>query len=137
MKHIIALLVENEAGALSGVVGLSSARGYNIESLTVATTEDPAERLTYESDALVHLRATPGAVVLPASAAEVQAVVRLCQRLAHVHRAQARPSRETGIGQFLASRARVQPPNPSLNLTQRGRLRRGFLMLHLLPLWSG
>ena len=41
MKHIIALLVENEAGALSRVVGLFSARGYNIESLTVATTEDP------------------------------------------------------------------------------------------------
>jgi acetolactate synthase-1/3 small subunit len=40
MKHIIALLVENEAGALSRVVGLFSARGYNIESLTVATTED-------------------------------------------------------------------------------------------------
>ncbi|RZL03788.1 MAG: acetolactate synthase small subunit [Rubrivivax sp.] len=40
MKHIIALLLENEAGALSRVVGLFSARGYNIESLTVATTED-------------------------------------------------------------------------------------------------
>ena len=39
---------------------------------------DPAELITYESDALVHLRATPGAVVLPASSAEVQAVVRLC-----------------------------------------------------------
>ena len=39
---------------------------------------DQAERLTYESDALVHLRAIPGAVVLPASTAEVQAVVRLC-----------------------------------------------------------
>jgi len=39
---------------------------------------DPAELLTYEADALVHLRATPGAVVLPRSAAEVQAVVRLC-----------------------------------------------------------
>ena len=42
MKHIIALLVENEAGALSRVVGLFSGRGYNIESLTVATTEDPS-----------------------------------------------------------------------------------------------
>jgi len=42
MKHIIALLLENEAGALSRVVGLFSARGYNIESLTVATTEDPS-----------------------------------------------------------------------------------------------
>ncbi|MFN3617508.1 MAG: acetolactate synthase small subunit [Aquabacterium sp.] len=42
MKHVIALLLENEAGALSRVVGLFSARGYNIESLTVATTEDPS-----------------------------------------------------------------------------------------------
>ena len=41
---------------------------------------DPADLLTYESDALAHLRAIPGAVVLPASAAEVQAVVRLCHR---------------------------------------------------------
>ncbi len=41
MKHIIAVLLENEAGALSRVVGLFSARGYNIESLTVAPTEDP------------------------------------------------------------------------------------------------
>src|SRR6187401_2478570 len=43
-----------------------------------ALLRDPAELLTYESDALVHLRATPGAVVLPASTADVQAVVRLC-----------------------------------------------------------
>ena len=42
MKHIIAVLLENEAGALSRVVGLFSARGYNIESLTVAPTEDPS-----------------------------------------------------------------------------------------------
>ena len=41
---------------------------------------DASDLLTYESDALVHLRATPGAVVLPKSAAEVQAVVRLCRR---------------------------------------------------------
>lgn len=40
MKHIIAVLIENEPGALSRVVGLFSARGYNIESLTVAPTED-------------------------------------------------------------------------------------------------
>jgi acetolactate synthase I/III small subunit len=40
MKHIISILIENEAGALSRVAGLFSARGYNIESLTVATTED-------------------------------------------------------------------------------------------------
>jgi acetolactate synthase-1/3 small subunit len=40
MKHIISILLENEPGALSRVVGLFSARGYNIESLTVAPTED-------------------------------------------------------------------------------------------------
>ena len=40
MKHIISILIENEAGALSRVAGLFSARGYNIESLTVAPTED-------------------------------------------------------------------------------------------------
>ncbi len=40
MKHIISVLLENEAGALSRVVGLFSARAYNIESLSVAPTED-------------------------------------------------------------------------------------------------
>ena len=40
MKHIISVLLENEAGALSRVVGLFSQRGFNIESLTVAPTED-------------------------------------------------------------------------------------------------
>ena len=41
MRHIISILMENESGALSRVSGLFSARGYNIESLTVAPTEDP------------------------------------------------------------------------------------------------
>jgi acetolactate synthase-1/3 small subunit len=40
MRHIISVLLENEAGALSRVSGLFSARGYNIESLTVAPTND-------------------------------------------------------------------------------------------------
>jgi len=42
MRHIISVLLENEAGALSRVSGLFSARGYNIESLTVAPTDDPS-----------------------------------------------------------------------------------------------
>jgi acetolactate synthase-1/3 small subunit len=42
MRHIISILIENESGALSRVAGLFSARGYNIESLTVAATEDPS-----------------------------------------------------------------------------------------------
>ena len=41
MRHIISVLLENESGALSRVSGLFSARGYNIESLTVAPTHDP------------------------------------------------------------------------------------------------
>ena len=41
MRRIISVLMENEPGALSRVVGLFSQRGYNIESLTVAATEDP------------------------------------------------------------------------------------------------
>lgn len=47
MRRIISVLVENAPGALSRVVGLFSQRGYNIESLTVAATEDPTlSRLT-------------------------------------------------------------------------------------------
>jgi len=47
VRHIISILLENEAGALSRVSGLFSARGYNIESLAVAPTEDPTlSRLT-------------------------------------------------------------------------------------------
>ncbi len=41
-RHILSILLENEAGALSRVAGLFSARGYNIESLSVAPTEDPS-----------------------------------------------------------------------------------------------
>ncbi|MGB0965876.1 MAG: acetolactate synthase small subunit [Litorivicinus sp.] len=47
MKHIISVLMENAPGALSRVTGLFSQRGYNIESLTVAATDDPSlSRLT-------------------------------------------------------------------------------------------
>jgi acetolactate synthase-1/3 small subunit len=57
MRHIISLLMENEAGALSRVSGLFSARGYNIESLTVAPTEDATLSrmtiVTHGSDAIL------------------------------------------------------------------------------------
>jgi acetolactate synthase-1/3 small subunit len=47
MRHIIAVLLQNEAGALARVAGLFSTRGYNIESLSVAPTDDPTvSRLT-------------------------------------------------------------------------------------------
>lgn len=41
MRHIIAILLQNESGALNRVAGLFSNRGYNIESLSVAATDDP------------------------------------------------------------------------------------------------
>jgi acetolactate synthase-1/3 small subunit len=47
MRHIIGILLQNEAGALSRVAGMFSSRGYNIESLAVAPTDDPTvSRLT-------------------------------------------------------------------------------------------
>ncbi len=50
MRHIISIQLENESGALSRVSGLFSARGFNIESLTVAATNDPTlSRMTIVS----------------------------------------------------------------------------------------
>jgi len=57
MRRVISLLLENEAGALSRVAGLFSARGYNIESLTVAPTDDATLShmtiVTYGSDLVI------------------------------------------------------------------------------------
>ena len=50
MKNLISVLLENEPGALSRVVALFSARGYNIESLSVSTTQDPSlSRMTIKT----------------------------------------------------------------------------------------
>ena len=57
MRHLISMLLQNEAGALARVAGLFASRGYNIESLTVAATHDAdASRLTlvvFGDDAVV------------------------------------------------------------------------------------
>lgn len=57
-RHIISILLQNEAGALTRVAGLFSTRAYNIESLNVAATDDPTvSRLTLVttgSDAVIH-----------------------------------------------------------------------------------
>ena len=51
MRHIISVLLENESGALSRVAALFSARGYNIESLTVGHTDNPGiSRMTLVID---------------------------------------------------------------------------------------
>ncbi len=56
-RHIVSILLQNEAGALARVAGMFSARGYNIESLSVAPTHDPSlSRLTlvtYGSESVV------------------------------------------------------------------------------------
>ena len=58
MRHIIAIQLQNEAGALTRVAGLFSTRGYTIESLSVAATDDPTVSritlVTRGSDAVVH-----------------------------------------------------------------------------------
>ncbi len=58
MRHIISILLQNEAGALTRVAGLFSSRGYNIESLHVAPTQDhTVSRLTLVtagSDEVIH-----------------------------------------------------------------------------------
>jgi len=58
MRHIISILLQNEAGALTRVAGMFSTRGYNIESLSVAPTDQPTvSRLTLVTtgnDAVIH-----------------------------------------------------------------------------------
>ena len=57
MRHIIGILLQNESGALNRVAGLFSNRGYNIESLSVAPTDDPTVSritlVTTGSDAVI------------------------------------------------------------------------------------
>ena len=70
MRRIISLLMENEAGALSRVVGLFAQRNYNIESLTVAPTEDPTlSRLT---------------LTTPASDAQIEQITKQLNKLIEV-----------------------------------------------------
>jgi len=56
-RHILAILLQNEPGALTRVAGLFSTRGYNIESLSVAATDDPTVSritlVTKGSDAVI------------------------------------------------------------------------------------
>jgi acetolactate synthase I/III small subunit len=65
MRHVIAILLQNEAGALTRVTGLISARGYNIESLSVAPTNDPTvSRVTLVTSGSDHVIAQINAQLL-------------------------------------------------------------------------
>lgn len=81
-----------------------------------ALLSHPTDLLTYESDALVHLRATPAAVVLPRSTAEVAAVVRLC----HEHRV---PFVARGHGTGLSGGALPHPEGVLISLARMTRIR--------------
>lgn len=65
MRHLIAILLQNEAGALTRVTGLISTRGYNIESLSVAPTNDPTvSRITLVTSGSDHVIAQINAQLL-------------------------------------------------------------------------
>ena len=72
-RHILAVLVDNEFGVLNRVVGLFSARGYNIESLTVAQVDAKKG----------HSRIT---VVTRGSAAKIKHIIALLERMVPVHK---------------------------------------------------
>lgn len=85
MRHIISLLLENEAGALSRVAGLFSARGYNIESLNVGPTEDASlSRMTLvtrgSNDIVEQITKQLNKLV------DVVKLVDLCQEGGHIER---------------------------------------------------
>lgn len=72
MRRILSCLVENEAGALSRISGLFSARAYNIESLSVAPTEDPTlSRMT---------------IVTTGSDDVIEQITKHCNKLIEVYR---------------------------------------------------
>src|SRR5450432_1404702 len=65
MRHLIAILLQNEAGALTRVTGLISSRGYNIESLSVAPTQDATvSRITLVTTGSDHVIAQINAQLL-------------------------------------------------------------------------
>ena len=80
MRHILSVLMENESGALARLVGLFAQRGYNIDSLNVAPTDDPTlsrltlvthgdeqmvEQITKQLNKLVEVAPKSPALILP------------------------------------------------------------------------
>ena len=70
MRHTISIIVANEAGELSRIVGLFSARGYNIETISVGKTLDP--------------RWSKATVVTSGYDTTIEQIVKQCSRLARV-----------------------------------------------------
>src|SRR5260370_33399731 len=118
MRHIIAILLQNEAGALTRVTGLISARGYNIESLSVAPTDDPTvSRIT-----LVTIGSDPVIAQINAQLLKLVDVVAvedmtgrdtLARALLLVKTHSAAPHVGAAGAQLRHVAGRVRPPHPS------------------------
>jgi acetolactate synthase I/III small subunit len=99
MRHLIAILLQNEAGALTRVTGLISTRGYNIESLSVAPTNDPTvSRLTLVTVGSDHVIAQINAQLL--KLVDVVAVDHLARELL-LMKLQVQPQHLDAVGTLL------------------------------------
>src|SRR5580698_7091990 len=99
MRHIIAILLQNEAGALSRVAGLFSTRGYNIESLSVAPTDDATvSRIT---------------MVTTGSDAVMQQIVNQLHKLIDVVRVEDMTTGEHLERELVLLKLKVRPEHPS------------------------
>ena len=97
MRHIISILLQNEAGALARVSGMFSSRGYNIDSLTVAPTHDPTvSRLT---------------VVTTGSDAVIDQIIKQSRKLVDVVEVADLTGREHVEMELLLVKVEVAPPS--------------------------
>jgi len=113
MRHIISILLQNEAGALSRVAGMFASRGYNIESLSVAPTQDAAvSRLTL---------ATSG------SAAVIDQILKQLGKLIDVVQVLDYAGREHLEFELLLAKVRIESPS-ARNVVECVRRHRGLIL---------
>jgi acetolactate synthase-1/3 small subunit len=117
MRHIIAILLQNEAGALTRVAGLFSTRGYNIESLSVAPTDDPTvSRLTLVtkgSDAVIQQIVNQLNKLVDVVHVEDMTLGEHLERELVLLKLKVRPERTDAVrGQIIRSGGRVLDPTP-------------------------
>jgi acetolactate synthase-1/3 small subunit len=117
MRHIIAILLQNEAGALTRVAGLFSTRGYNIESLSVAPTDTPTvSRLTLTttgSDAVIQQILNQLNKLVDVVNVEDMTLGEHLERELVLLKLKVRPEQTDGVrGQVIRSGGRVLEPAP-------------------------
>jgi acetolactate synthase-1/3 small subunit len=117
MRHIIAIHLQNEAGALTRVAGLFSSRGYNIESLSVAPTDDPTVSritlVTKGSDAVIQQIANQLNKLIDVVSVEDMTLGEHLERELVLLKLKARPEHTDGIrGYVVRTGGRVLDPAP-------------------------